>query len=104
MRSKKGQIQQLTSLVAPLVAIAIVLAIGFLIFAEVRTQALDAAAAGGVTSGCDASSNINCTSAVNGTDAVVTAMADIPGWLPIIVIVIIGSILISLVSLFRGRG
>lgn len=39
--------------------------------------------------------------AYNATSTVQNATQDIPGWLPIIVIVIIGAVLIGLVSLFR---
>jgi len=104
---KKGQIQQLQSLIIPLVGIGIVLAIGFLILAEVKTQALQTEAgtygACNVTSGLQNNTGIGCGYAVNGTLATQSAMDDIPGWLPIIVITVIGALLIGLVSMFRAR-
>lgn len=47
--------------------------------------------------------NQEFTAACNSTVEVINATDDIPGWLSIIVIVIIGAILIGLVSMFRRR-
>jgi len=96
---KKGQLSELQALVVPLVGIGIVLVIGFLIFAEVRTNtSLDSANAETCSSGDE-----NGTYACNGTLEVIEAMEDVPGWLPIIVIVVIGAILLSLVAMFSGK-
>ena len=85
LKGKKGVIDQLAPMVISLVAIGITLAVGFLVLAEISSnQAVMA--------------NKNASVAVNQT---VTAMADIPGWLPIIVIVIIGALLLSLIAMFR---
>ncbi len=87
--NKKGQaISQLQSLIVPLIGIGIVLVIGFLIMAETKTQLT----AQGVA---------DDSAAMNGTNDTINAMADIPGWLPIIVITVIGAILIGLVGMFR---
>ena len=43
------------------------------------------------------------TSAYNATSDLQNATQDIPGWLPIIVITVIGAILLGLVAQFRGR-
>jgi len=86
-------------LVVPLVGIAIMLVVGFLIFAEVKTSdSLDGASGGA----CEAAA-VDATYACNGTLDVIDAINDIPGWLPIIVIVVIGAILLSLVAMFRGK-
>ena len=57
------------------------------------------------TSGLDCSvgntSGARLTSAWNGTQSTQEAMSDIPGWLPIIVITVIGALLIGMVSFFR---
>ena len=55
--------------------------------------------------------SLNCTAgqtvgaavtfAFNGTNKTIGAISDIPGWLPIIVITIIGALLIGLVAFFR---
>ena len=84
---KRGAIAELSGMVIGLVSIGILLVVGFLIMAEVADNTAVAADA-------------NASAAV---DEVQDAMDDIPTWLPIIVIVIIGAILIGLVSMFRGR-
>ena len=84
---KKGQIQNLMPIVIALVAIGITLVVGFLILAEVAANA-------------DVTADGNATAAVN---EVQDAMSDIPGWLPIIVITVIGALLLGLVAYFRGR-
>lgn len=83
--NKKAQIGQLQPLIISLVAVGIVLAIGFLILAEVSDQiTVD-------------------TEGYNATLTTIEAMADIPPWLPIIVITVIGALLIGLVAYFRSR-
>lgn len=84
---KKGVIDQLMPVIIALVTIAITLIVGFLILSEVGANTKVAA-------------DTNATAAVN---EVTNAMADIPGWLPIIVITIIGALLIGLVAFFRAR-
>ena len=86
MKSKKGVIDQLVPLVTALVVLGIVLVIGFLIFDEIGKNDKVAGDA-------------NASKALNET---IDAMDDIPGWLPIIVITVIGALLIGLVSMFRG--
>ncbi len=83
---KKGQINQLQNLIAPLIGVAIVLVVGFLIMAEAKTQ------------------QTTDSIGYNGTSEVQDAMSDIPGWLPIIVITVIGALLIGLVAFFRQSG
>jgi uncharacterized protein (UPF0333 family) len=91
--NKKGVIENLMKLVVPLVGIALVLVVGFLILAEVKTQVI-------ATEGVSAANG----SAYNATEATQNALDDIPGWLPIIIITVIGALLIGLVGLFRrGR-
>ena len=101
---KKGQaITQLQSLIAPLVGVGIVLVIGFLILAEakVQIQGIDGVNSTGAQPGDDPN---NLTSmAWNATGTIQASLATIPGWLPIIIITIIGAILLSLVSTFRRR-
>ena len=76
-------------LIIALVVVGIVLVVGLLIFDNIRTQATTIEGAG--------------TYSVNATDVVIAAVDSIPGWLPIIVITIIGALLIGLVSYFRAR-
>lgn len=83
--NKKGVIGNLQPMIVALVGIGIILAISFLILAEVASNGKVAA-------------DSNATAAVS---EVQSAMDDIPGWLPIIVITVIGALLIGLVALFR---
>jgi len=87
MKTKKGVVDQLGPIVTALVAIGITLVVGFLIMSE-------------VASNDSVTADNNASAAV---DDVQDAMDDIPGWLGIIVIAIIGALLIGLVALFRGR-
>jgi len=102
-------------LVIALVTVGLVLVIGFLIIAETKDQVIGSnpcAYSGNwfnTTSGkCCESSTVCATTngtsyAYNGTSQTQTALAEIPGWLPIIVITVIGALLLSLVAMFRGR-
>ena len=87
--NNKGQIEALIPLIIALVVVGILLVVGFLIFAEVKDQAV---AIEGANKYAD-----------NATMDVTNAMADIPGWLPIIVVVVIGALLIGLVGFLRGQ-
>ena len=92
MKCKKGQVSALQPIIISLVSVAIVLVIGFLIMSQVKTQIVSLGY-----------SNGNHT-VWNATNDTIDAMEDIPSWLPIIVIVMIGSLLIGLVAFFKGRG
>ena len=86
--NKKGQVfEQLSGLGVGIAALAITLVVVFLILSETSTNSTVAA-------------DPNATAALvvlqNATD-------DIPGWVPLVVIAVIGAILLGLVSLFRGR-
>lgn len=88
MKNKKAVIDQLAPLIIGLVTIGIILIVGFLIMSEIASNAKVAA-------------DSNATAAIK---EVQNATADIPTWLPIIVITIIGALLIGLVSIFRRGG
>jgi len=85
--NKKAVIQQLLPVVIALVSIGITLVVGFLILSEVAANST-------VTADANASEAV---------DQVQQAMDDIPGWLPIIVITVIGALLLGLVAFFRAR-
>jgi len=84
--NKKAVVAQLLPVVTALVGIGITLVVGFLILSEVAANSM-------------VSADVNASEAV---DQVQEAMDDIPGWLPIIVVAIIGALLIGLVQLFRS--
>ena len=85
--NKKGQIEALVPLIISLVVVGILLVVAFLIFSQVAANTTVVADA-------------NATAAIQ---AVQNATDDIPGWLPIIVVVVIGALLIGLVSFLRGQ-
>jgi len=86
-KHKKGVLDQLSPLVVGLVAVGITIVVGLLIMAEVALNSKVVA-------------NANASTAVDETQ---DAMSDVPTWLPIIVITVIGALLIGLISLFRRR-
>lgn len=100
IKSKKGVIDQLAPIVIALVAVGIILVVGFLIVAEIKDQV---SAIDGLNSSHQSSDGTIGSSAYNASNEVQNALSDIPTWLPIIVITIIGALLIGLVSLFRSR-
>lgn len=94
--NRKGQIEALQPLIVALVVIAIVLVVGFLIFAEVQDQIVS-------IDSVNESDSSTFSYGYNSSQDVTNAMADIPGWLPIIVVVVIGALLIGLVSFLRKQ-
>lgn len=85
--NNKGVLQNFLPLVIGLVSIGITIVIGFLILAEVADNTTVTA-------------NANASAAV---DDVQDAMSDIPGWIPIVVVAVIGALLLGLVAMFRSR-
>ena len=86
MMNKKGQVfDQLAGLGIGIAALVITLVVVFLILSQTKANAT-------------VSADPNATAAVN---TLTSAAASIPGWVPLIVIAVIGSILLGLVALFR---
>ena len=84
--NKKGQVlSQLAGLAVGVVTLAITLVVVFLIMSQAKANSTVAA-------------DVNATNAL---DTLQNATADIPGWVPLVIIAVIGAILLSLVSLFR---
>jgi len=164
---KKGQVDALQPLILALIVIGIVLTVGFLIFAETKTQVVGFITTTTVSNETFVYTNgtlvaltysanaivdtVSCTSvynetahtvlinpgnytcnnagllvndaagdiwnetlsvtytykapdyAYNASEDVQNATQDIPGWLPIIVVVVIGALLIGLVSFLRNQ-
>ncbi len=84
---KKGVFDQISGLAVGIAGLAIVLIVVFLILSNLGSNTQVAADA-------------NATAAVNTLSA---AADDIPDWVPLVVIAVIGAILLSLVALFRRR-
>jgi len=122
--NKKGQISGLNDmvpLITSLVAVGIVLVVGFLIMAETKSTIAPCSNSSSHFNSTDnlcylANSTASSTSggeliagsgssafvaAYNGTTSTQTAIATIPDFLPIIVITVIGIILLSSVAMLR---
>jgi hypothetical protein len=93
--NKKGQVfAQLAQLATGIAILAIVLVVTFLIISEGRSQACEIE---GLTNCAGNTSSIT----VNATNTLAGAVDDIPSWIPLIVIAVIGSILLGLVGMFK---
>lgn len=85
---KKGQVfDQLSGLGVGIAGLAITLIVVFLIMSQTKANATVAA-------------DGNATAALTTLQG---AADDIPGWVPLVVIAVIGAILLGLVALFRRR-
>jgi len=85
IKSKSGVLDNLAALGVGIAGLAITLVVVFLIMSETAANTTVAA-------------DTNATEAIN---TLQEATSDIPGWVPLIVIAIVGSILLGLVALFR---
>jgi hypothetical protein len=85
MKTKKGVFDQLGALGIGVVTLAITLVVVFLIMSQVGANTTVAA-------------DGNATATVT---TLTEAAADIPGWVPIVVIVAIGALLLGLIAVFR---
>lgn len=86
--NKKGQIfDQLSGLGIGIAGLAITLVVVFLIMSQTKSNSTVAA-------------DVNATAALTELQS---ATDDIPTWVPLVVIAVIGAILLGLVALFRGR-
>jgi len=120
--NKKGQIfNQMGALGVGIAGLAITLIITFLIISQGRSNIVDNSNACydldlvyNATTGCctdvgcvngayNATSAGGFSSAFNATQTLGSAVDTIPGWVPLIVIAVIGSILLGLVAMFRNR-
>ena len=86
---KKAQVGNLQGFILSIVTVAIILAVGLIILAELET----AAKVGGVSTGAT-------TNASEATATIISKLADIPTWIGIIIIV---SLAFIVISFFVGR-
>ena len=85
MNTKKAQLGNLQGLVWGIVVIAIMIAIGLVVMVELRdTDSVSGAAETAINESID-------------------AVSEIPGWLVIIVIVVIAAIILGLIQMFKSR-
>lgn len=87
LMNKRGVLDQLGALGVGIATLVITLSVVFLILAQVKANSTVAADA-------------NATLAVN---TLTNAAATIPGWVPLVVIVAIGALIIAMVGMFRQR-
>lgn len=85
LKNCKGVFSQLGALGVGIAGLAITLVVVFLIMSETASNTTVAA-------------DTNASAAL---DTLQSAADDIPGWVPLVVIAVIGSILLGLVALFR---
>jgi len=97
--NKKGQVfKQLAQLGTGIAVLAIVLVVTFLIISQGRSQVRDIEGLNSSDAACQTSL------ACNATNTLASAVDDIPGWIPLVIVASIGAILLGLVSLFsKGR-
>ena len=95
MKNKKGQVMSgINGLMVGLAAIVIVVAVTFLILANVTAQIV-------ATQGINVTNAATYTVAYNATNQLTQAAATIPGWVPLVVIATIGGLILLLVRVFR---
>jgi len=88
MNNKGQALTTFRGLIISLVVISFVVGIGFMLGSEVNTQVEEQAGVDSV--------------AANGTSEILDAMADIPGWIPLVIIAVIGLVLLALISRYQG--
>ena len=116
--NKKGQVMQnLGALGVGVAALVIILAVTFLIMSQVRTNTIDMGyECADTTSSYNTSLTLCCNTTgawctganvtqlsltMNSTQDLTNATATIPGWVPLIILVAIGGMILALVSRFR---
>ena len=93
--AKKGQaLATLQALLVGLAVIAMVLAICFVMLAKTRSQIV-------TIDGVDESNASTFSVGYIATQTITEAVADVPGWLPLIVIAIIGVAVLGVMSLYQ---
>ena len=102
MRDKKGVFQGLQALAVGIATLAIVLVVAFIVMSQGKEQigsieGLSVDPSTGVINATECMKSQAC----NSTSTLQNATDDIPGWVPLIVIAFIGSILLGLVAMFR---
>lgn len=96
---KKGQVMnQLGALGVGVATLVIILSVTFLIMAQTGSQAASINA-GGANDSLSTCYSLAC----NATKDLTTATATIPAWVPLIILVAIGGLILALVAVFGKR-
>jgi hypothetical protein len=102
---RKGQIQNLESLIMSLVIIGFLLIIGLALMGKARDTQVDTTRGNcGVNSSGGAGGTLlyyNCSTAYNSSITVINAMASIPDWLTVIVLAFIAVIVLGVIYMIR---
>lgn len=95
MKSKKGILADMSSLSVAVVSFAMVIVIGLLIMATVKSQVGD-------QEGFDATNATLCATSIacNGSNTAIEGVSDLTDWIALIVIVVIGGLILALVKRF----
>tara|TARA_Y100000310_G_scaffold308566_1_gene351815 strand:+ start:112 stop:426 length:315 start_codon:yes stop_codon:yes gene_type:complete len=93
-RGKKGNFGEISKLFTALASIAIILVVIFIVFAQGRSQIEE------VEGTCTVATGVGCGLMYNATADLQGSYDDIPSYMPIIIIVGIGIILLGLVKRF----
>ena len=100
LNSKMGAIfDSIGALGIGIAGLAITLVVTFLIISQTQSQLVTIGNIPNTTA-----AGLAQSVAGNATTTLQSAIAGIPGWVPLIVIAAIGAVLIGLVAMFRGRG
>jgi len=92
--NKKAQVfDSLASLAVGIATVTIIMVVAFIVMANVKTQAEDVS---GVV--CNATSG---DLACNSTSTLQNAAATVPGWIPLVVIVAIGALILGMIGMFK---
>lgn len=94
LKHKKGVFGALAGMAVGIATLAITLVVTFLIISQGRAQEVE-------INSIDAANTSTWTYGYNATNTLASAVDDIPGWVPLVVIAVIGAVLLSLVALFR---
>jgi hypothetical protein len=95
MNNKRGEgFDQIVSLGLGIATLAIVLIVTFIVIAQGQTQIETA-------TGFDCNTSNSASIACNATNEINSSVAQIPGWLPIVVIVGMGVAVLSVLLLLR---
>ena len=94
--NKKGQVfDNLAGLAIGIATFAIIMVVAFLVIANTQDQTVTVGDVGNAVCGT------NGTTAFNATCELQSAAAGVPGWVPLIVIVSIGAVILGMIGMFR---
>jgi len=95
--NKKGNVfDSLSALGIGVASLVIIFAVTFLIMSQTKAQIV-------TVESIDVTNTSTWTEGYNATNTLINATADVPDWVPLIIIASIGSILIGLVAMFGKR-